>query len=186
MPRTPMKTSIPLLSLVLLTATPAAWSQDTPLRWWFDSTRFVVQPSDEIHVTATLTNTSSEPITILGVGRSFTGDLQKLYDFKVVLDLPPMTVVPAHSTLDFGFGDLIPIGGHVPVGTFDADPALLQFAIFAAPQPPENTFQIEVVPEPSVLLLSGVGSALLVGVRLLKRKSANQRAAGDGGTALRL
>ena len=176
-----MKKTIPSLFFALLAATPSVWSQNTPLRWWFDSTTFVVQPSDEIHVTATLTNTSSQPFTFMGAGSSFTGDLQTLYDFKIPSDgfLAPAepgqsgeTTVPAHSSLDFSFGDLIPIGGYAPVGTYAADPALLQFD-FAAPQAPENTFRIEVVPEPSILLLGGVGLAWLVGI-LLKRKPADE------------
>ena len=191
--RKPMKKAISSMFFALLAATPSAWSQDTPLQWWFDNPTFVVQPSDEIHVTATLTNTSAQPFTFMGAGSSFTGDLQKLYDFKPPSDgfLAPRgepgptteTVVAGHSSFHFSFGDLIPTGGSAPVGTYVADPALLQFD-FAAPQAPGNTFRIVVVPEPSTLLLGGVGFAWLTGI-LLRWKPANKRAGGDGRIALR-
>lgn len=148
--------TIRILTLVFaLALQTAAWSQ-TSLEWYFDNTHFLVSPSDQVVLSATVTNTSLQPVALTFWGATFAGDLQSRYSLTWVLNLP-VQIVSAHGTVPFILGTLAPIGSFVPPGTYHADPAWIYFEP-NIPQYSANSFQIEVVPEPSVwaLLTGGV------------------------------
>ena len=98
----------------------------------------------------------------------FAGDLQKVYDFSFRLNLFGR-IVPGNGTLQFDFGTLTPIGGYVSPGTYQADPARISFDEFDNPRESVNTFEITVIPEPSVNCLGGVGLTVLFMLRVMKR-----------------
>jgi len=151
-----MSTKIILVVLVLLTVTPVARSQGT-LAWYFDTTEFVVQPTDQILLTCTVSNLSGQAYTIFGWGSSFGGPLQYHYAFSPLIDLDSK-IVPGYGSLQFDYGTLTPIGGYVTPGTYYADPARINFSpIPSTGQLSENTFQITVVPEPTSLALTTIG-----------------------------
>ena len=87
----------------ILSGASLARSQGT-LSWQFDSTAFVVQPTDQILLTATVTNSSDAPYLIQngGGGASFTGNLQFYYQVSWLLNISGKTV-PADGTLQFDF-----------------------------------------------------------------------------------
>ena len=148
----------------------AARSQGT-LSWRFDSTAFVVQPTDQILLTATVSNSSDTPYLIQGGGASFTGDLQFHYEVSWLLNVFGKTV-PANGTLQFDFCTLLPIGGYVQPGIYVADPvsnpATINFAGNNNEIPSQNYFQITVVPEPSIMRLGGVGLVFFLVLSLRK------------------
>ena len=152
-----MRTTVLAVALALCLEAPWAWAQGT-IAWYFDNTNFVVLPSDQILVTATVTNLSATPFKFDGIAGNFSGDLQKHYDFTPQQDLFGKTV-PGYGALEFAFGTLTPVGGAVPLGTYYADPAAFNFGLGL--QYSENTFDITVVPEPTLLGLGGVGVAWL-------------------------
>jgi hypothetical protein len=170
-----MNWRILLLFFVLLIQPFSAWAQGT-LAWSYDNTDYLVHPSDQIVVTATVTNSSLDPYTISGYSANFSGDLQKLYDFTFLLNLTGRTV-PGQGVLHFDFGMLTPIGGYVAPGVYDADPAWIGFGVGPSPLSPDNNFRITVeVPEPSVWNVGGVG-LLLFGALQLWRHSCQQQPA---------
>lgn len=149
----------------VITAEDPLWS------WSFDETEFVIGPSESIVIEATIYNDASSTMdmSILGVGASFTGDLQKTFDFTfgptgddvdfgidfVGLTIPPGGAVP------FVFGILTPIDGLAPVGEYFADPASLSLnvnGVFSDPRFSTNTFTVKVVPEPSLILQMALGA----------------------------
>jgi hypothetical protein len=153
-----MKAKILSIMFALLVHTPFTWAIST-LSWSFDQTSFIVLPSDQIVVTATVRNSSDQPYTIPGSPASFSGDLQKLYDFLWLGDLFNQTV-PANGELQFTFGTLTPIGGCVPPGTYFADPAYYRFG--DGFQLSENTFQITVLPAECPVPDTGAAALLLL------------------------
>jgi hypothetical protein len=80
------------------------------LSWQFDTTAFSVQPTDQILLTGTLSNSSDSPFVIQGGGARFTGDLQWHYQVSWLFDISGATV-PADGTLQFDYCILTPIGG---------------------------------------------------------------------------
>jgi hypothetical protein len=169
--------SIKILSLIfaIFSGVSAAWSQGT-LSWQFDSTDFVVQPTDQILLTGTVSNSSDTPFLIQGGGASFTGDLQFHYQVSWLLNIFGETV-PADGTLQFDFCTLTPIGGYVQPGIYQADPisnpAGINFAgidDISYLLPSQNYFQITVVPEPSTFCLAGVGLILIFMLSFGKRR----------------
>lgn len=154
---------------ILLSGTLAARSQST-LFWSFDTPHFTVQQSEQIFVTATVTNLSEVPFAIQGGGGLFAGDLQKTYSFVWTADLFGKTV-PGYGTLQFAFGSLTPIDGSAPLGTYYADPALIDFAGIDDPRYlryAQNTFDITVVPEPTIVSLLGLIVVVGFGTRWLR------------------
>ena len=169
--------SIKLLSVIFafLSGASVARSQGT-LSWQFDSTDFVVQPTDQILLTGTVSNSSTAPFLIQGGGASFTGDLQFHYEVSWLLNISGQTV-PADGTLQFAFCTLIPIGGYVQPGVYQADPISNPAAInFAGIDdisyliPSQNYFQITVVPEPSTVNFGVAGFAFIFMLRFGKRR----------------
>ncbi len=160
----------------ILSGASLARSQGT-LSWQFDSTAFVVQPTDQILLTATVTNSSDAPYLIQngGGGASFTGNLQFYYQVSWLLNISGKTV-PADGTLQFDFCTLIPIGGYVQPGVYQADPisnpAAINFGVTLDRSlvPSQNYFQITVVPEPSIVCLGGVGLAFMFMLSLGKHR----------------
>ena len=145
--------------------------------WSFDETEIVVGPSDSIILRATLFNTSlsTESITQVG-GASFTGDLQKVWDFRFgptgsssdyPLQFAGLHVAPGES-FSFILGILTPIGGSAPLGVhpFCCEAHLDFGSDTLSSEAPLNTFQIRVVPEPPLLGLFGLGILLLLGYRM--------------------
>src|SRR5262245_32405556 len=95
--------------------------------WDFDQTLYTVSPTESIVVTVSLHNdpSSTGQLTAAGTGGSFTGDMQKSYNFSwgwngsefAGLDLPP------GGSFHFTWGTLTPIKGFVLPGTYGPDPA---------------------------------------------------------------
>jgi hypothetical protein len=170
-----MSTKILPVTFAILSGVSAAWSQGA-LSWQFDSTDFVVQPTDQILLTGTVSNSSDTPFLIQGGGASFTGDLQFYYQVSWLLDIFGETV-PAEGTLQFDFLTLTPIGGYVEPGIYQADPISNPAAInFAGIDdiryllPAQNYFQITVVPEPSTFCLAGGGLTFVFMLSFGKRR----------------
>ena len=167
-----MNIKIMSVILAILSGASLARSQGT-LSWQFDSTAFVVEPTDQILLTGTVVNSSDTPYLIQPGGEvaSFTGDLQYYYQVSWLLDFLGKTV-PADGSLQFDFCTLIPIGGYVQPGIYQADPisnpADINFG--GGLLPSQNFFQITVVPEPSTVCLGGVGLACIFMLRLGKRR----------------
>jgi PEP-CTERM motif len=161
----------------LLVSVPSVASADTIWSWSFDQTEFVAGPSDSIVLHATLFNSSlsTEPLTETD-GASFTGDLQKIYDFtfgptgdssEYGLQFSGLNVGPGES-FPFVVGILTPIGGSAPIGTHPfCCEAHLGFGSVSSSAflPPLNTFEIHVVPEPPMIALFGVSLLALVWLR---------------------
>jgi hypothetical protein len=153
--------------------------------WSFDQTSYTIGSSDSVPIHATLRNdvSSTDDLRITGVGASFTGDLQKTFDFTFGptgdssdfgLEFVGVTLSPG-AELPFVFGILTPIGGAAPLGTYLADPAFLNLvldSVATGPRYSENTFSVTVVPEPSLMAQMIVG--LIAGVAL-RRRSRSRR-----------
>jgi hypothetical protein len=149
------------------------------LTWNFDQTVYTVAPTDAILVTATLYNDplSDGNLVFQGVGASFTGDMQKLYDFtfgppdgNFAVQFFNLDLAPGES-FPFVWGSLVPIGGFVPPGTYGPDPAFLTLhttVIF-----PSNAFQVIVVPEPCSFILAFLACVGLLGAKFIRRASTN-------------
>jgi hypothetical protein len=169
----PMPRYIAIVALVGLfqLSAPATASADRIWWWSFNETHFVVGPTDSIAVEATVFNSplSTESIMKIG-GGSFTGDLQATYDFEWGTNDPflGLSIAPG-GHFSFLLGTLRPIGGSVPIGTYPfCCEAHLDFgsASSSTSQSPINTFEIQVVPEPSTWVLCGAGVLPLVWWRL--------------------
>jgi len=171
-----MTRHISIIALVfpfVLMSVPCTASADAIWSWSFDETQFIVGPTDSIVLHATLFNSplSTEPLTERD-GASFTGDLQKIYDFEWGSDAQyfGLNVEPGDS-FSFVLGTLTPIGGSVPTGTYPfCCEAHLGFGSVSSSAflPPLNTFEIQVVPvpEPPIWELCGVGLLPFVWRRL--------------------
>jgi hypothetical protein len=164
-----------ILSVIIATFSTMclARSQGT-LSWQFDTTAFFVQPTDQILLTGTLSNSSDSPFVIQGGGARFTGDLQWHYQVSWLFDISGATV-PADGTIQFDYCILTPIGGFVQPGVYSTDPISNPASIFPWIDdieyflPSQNYFQITVVPEPSIICLGGVGLFLLSALSVMKR-----------------
>jgi|ERR1039457_602563 hypothetical protein len=158
-----------LLICTILAEATEAWSQGT-LTWRFDSTEFIVRPTDQILITGTVTNSSDAPDLISADGSAFwTGELWPHYDFTWLVAIAG-DIVPAHGALQFDFGTLIPIGGNVQPGIYQSGSGAIGFdAIDFQYQYSDNTFVVTVVPEPSTMALLAAGGGM-IGF-LLKRRS---------------
>jgi hypothetical protein len=159
-----------VLSFIQLTA-PSTASADTIWWWSFNETNFVVGPTDSIVVRATVFNSplSTEPIMKIG-GGSFTGDLQAVYHFEWGSNDPflGLSLNPGDE-FSFILGTLTPIGRSVPIGTYPfCCEAHLEFgsASSSTSQPPINTFEIQVVPEPPTWAMWAVGVVPFIWRRL--------------------
>lgn len=117
-------------------------------------------------VRATIRNeaTTGSPWVPGGAGANFGGDLQKTYDFRFGppgqsfgSDWVDQPLEPG-GRRTFIFGVLTPLGGRAPEGSYASDPALMGIQSLDLP-PVGGGFQIQVVPEPSVLGLLGLGAA---------------------------
>ena len=169
-----MRRAVSIIALLLpfvLLCVPSTASADTIWSWSFDETTFIVGPTDSIVLHATLFNSplSTEPLTERG-GASFTGDLQKIYDFTWGPDAQysGLNVEPGDS-FSFVLGTLTPIGGSVPIGTYPfCCEAHLGFGSVSSSAflPPLNTFEIAVVPEPPIWALWSLGVLPFVWRRL--------------------
>ena len=163
-----------LVTFLSLLASPTVASAAPIWSWEFDVTHYTVDADDSIVLTATLFNSpsSTEQLTTFG-GASFTGDLQKVYDFTFGptgdssdfgTEFIGMNLAPGES-LPFVLGILTPIGGQAPPGihpfcceaslVFGSDTGLTS-------QSPTNTFVVEVtaVPEPPHILLLALAAAV--------------------------
>jgi hypothetical protein len=170
-----MNIKILLVVIAIFSGASLARSQGT-LSWQFDSTDYVVQPTDQILLTGTISNSSDTPFFIQGAGASFTGDLQFHYQVSWQLALFGQTV-PADGTLQFDFCTLLPIGGSVDPGVYVADPisnpawlTLVGTDTTESEIPSQNFFQITVVPEPSTTSLGVVALIFISILRFWKRR----------------
>jgi hypothetical protein len=170
-----MSIKILLVVITIFSGASLARSQGT-LSWQFDSTDYVVQPTDQILLTGTISNSSDTPFFIQGAGASFTGDLQFHYQVSWQLALFGQTV-PADGTLQFDFCTLLPIGGSVDPGVYVADPisnpawlTLVGTDTTESEIPSQNFFQITVVPEPSTTSLGVVALIFIFILRFWKRR----------------
>jgi hypothetical protein len=171
------RTSIPLCFLIGVLGAPSVVSADAIWFWSFDQTEYEVSASDSIVLHATLFNSplSTESVTRAWVPASFTGDLQKIYDFtfgptgdssEFFLQFEGLNVGPGES-FPFVVGILTPIGGSAPAGihpfcceahlTFGSDTTLES-------QAPLNAFRI-LVPEPPLVGLLGAGLLAILSAR---------------------
>jgi hypothetical protein len=155
--------------------------EDPQWSWSFDSINYVTDPFTPIVVRATFRNDVSSTMDMLlgGAGASFSGDLQKTFDFAFGptgnsgdfgLDFIGRTIEPG-GELSFVFGILTPIGGRAPLGTYPADPAFLNLAVngvSSGPRFPTNTFSVTVVPEPSTLAQVTLALLLFCGARVYR------------------
>jgi hypothetical protein len=170
------------LALGLLCAPRQAYAQTGTLNWhWsYDNTRYVVGPTDEIVINATLFNETSSTITItpnfIG-GTVFTGPLQSKYDFQVPpewgIQFSHISLHPGES-FPFVWGRLFPIGGYVSPGSYVSDFALfgVGFGSVGGSKQPQNSFTVQVVPEPCALVL-----LLAAGVYAARQLETKSRAA---------
>jgi hypothetical protein len=179
-----IRPSIPSCFLLCLLAAPSVAFADAIWFWSFDQTEYVVSSSDSVVLHATLFNSplSTESLTRASVPASFTGDLQKVYDFtfgptgnssEFFFQFEGLNVEPGAS-FPFVVGILTPIGGSAPVGihpfcceahlTFGSDTTLES-------QAPVNTFQIR-VPEPPLVGLLGAGMLAFLSVHRRVRRFA--------------
>jgi hypothetical protein len=168
-----MSTHIWSVIIAIFSTISLARSQGT-LSWQFDTTAFFVQPTDQILLTGTLSNSSDSPFVIQGGGARFTGDLQWHYQVSWLFDISGATV-PADGTLQFDYCILTPIGGFVQPGVYSTDPISNPASIFPWIDdieyflPSQKYFQITVVPEPSIIRLGGVGLLFLSALSAMKR-----------------
>lgn len=136
--------------------------------WRYNQTHFVVGPSDSILITGTFyLRPDSAPVTIEGVGGSWGGDLQKIYTYQpnwqTLYHELQRTFLPGQSA-SFVLGPLVPNRLPIAEGTYHADPSDIGFTIGARQYnaAPDNTFSIQVVPEPSTKVVLILGAALLL------------------------
>ena len=160
------------LWLILAIFSAAPFAAQGTLYWQWDNAAYYVQPTDQILLTGTISNASDTPFLIVGAGASFTGGSQAYYNFSYDFNFYGKTV-PANGTLEFDFGILTPIGGHVPDGVYYSDSAFLNLSEDAitetGPIFPQNSFEIFVsVPEPSTIRLLGVVLGSVLAQRLRK------------------
>jgi hypothetical protein len=171
-----------IISTILIQVT-SARSQGT-LTWQFDSTNFVVQPTDNILITGTVINSSDTPYVIPnGTAAFWTGDLYAHYNFSWLINDIVGETVPAQGTLQFDFGTLAPIGDYVQPGVYQpggvyypggADqPSPGAIDLGAGLQYSDNAFVVTVVPEPSTMALLAAGGGM-AGL-LLRRRSLIRR-----------
>jgi hypothetical protein len=162
-----MNMSARVFWLILTVLGVAPFAAKSQLYWQFDTTEFVVQPTDSILITATITNSSNTPYLIQNYGAAFGGSLQSQYQISFLLNLAFKTV-PAYGTLDFNFCELTPIGGQAAAGVYYSAPPpdepILNVGLGSMPS--QNSVQITVVPEPATVFLAGVGLAFLSIFRL--------------------
>ncbi|MGA2557258.1 MAG: PEP-CTERM sorting domain-containing protein [Verrucomicrobiota bacterium] len=154
-----MKMKIGLCISITFASLSAAWAQGT-VAWCWNNTDVVVNPTDQILLTGTITNDSAQPYVIPASAgaAAFWGDLQPLYSVFWEIDFYDKTV-PANGTLFFNFGTLTPIAGAVEPGIYPGNNAWVDLTGLGG-QSPLNTFEIAVVPEPNVIALFGLGTVL--------------------------
>jgi hypothetical protein len=153
------------------------------VHWQYKQTVFEVTPTSSVYIQGVLFNDSADHLLTSGAGGSFSGDLQKRYDFHVSfgsefvgLDLPP------GKSLTFSWGLLTPIDGFVPPGTYHSDPAFINLngnLIY-----PDNQFEIRVsavnpppvsaVPEANASTLIFLTMATVLLFRLLSHSPADR------------
>lgn len=172
-----MSTKALLIVWTIFAGAALARSQ-SPLAWQFDNTDFVVQPTDSILLTGTITNASDAPYVIpfgpdpQGVSAFWTGNLNPNYTFSQQLEILGDTV-PAHGILQFDFGALTPTEGYAQPGEYQPGgvdiPSAGAIDFGGGLQYSDNTFEVTVVPEPGIMafLAAGGGMAGL----LLKRRN---------------
>jgi hypothetical protein len=144
---------------VILVLLVCARSQASDSVYWnFDRTSYTVTPTDTIEITATLVNDMSGHFLTNVGGASFTGDMQLSYDFtfgpageNFGTQFIGLSLAPGES-FQFVWGNLTPINGFVPPGTYGPDPAFLE--VGGRQLSPGNFFEVVVVPEPSVVALA--------------------------------
>ena len=73
-----MSTRVVSVIFALLVVTPVARSQGA-FEWYFDTTEFIVQSTDQILLTCTLTNHSDQYFIPVGGTARFSGPLQNFY-----------------------------------------------------------------------------------------------------------
>ena len=161
----------------LLLFCPSICRAQLGLHWEFDPFVYEVHTDQQIFVTATFYNDSSEHLLTSGVGGYFAGDLQRHYDFQPLFGTPFVGLdLPPGESFDFVFGRLTPINGYVAPGVYFSDPAFI--AVNGMPVYPDNGFEVRVaggpppfstVPEPGTLPFVAALAGTAIGVAWWKR-----------------
>lgn len=174
-----MKTRIGSWIVITFASVASAWSQ-SPVGWYWNDASFAVSPTDQILLTGTIANYSAQTYVIpssAGAG-AFFGDLQPLYSISFQFDFYDKTV-PASGSLFFTFGTLTPIVDSVPPGVYPGNSAYIDLTGLGL-QPPLNTFEITVTPEPSPVSMGAVGLAVLLVTVIFQRSRRRQFLRGGG------
>jgi hypothetical protein len=155
---------------------PRAYGQGTlNWHWNFDQSNYIVGPSDSIHLTATIFIRPDSPASFTGrVSITFQGSLFSLYDLDCGFCRDPrlrnVNLAPGES-FPFTFGTLTPKSPIAP-GTYRnmPDQPLLSFLSLTTHRSLDTPLVIQVVPEPSTLILGLLGMLSFCGWSFFKRK----------------
>ena len=173
-----------LVTLVLLFALSGNANALT-LSWEFINTPYKAGPTDMIYmmakVTAPPSSGNAATFNITGFQAISINDGTLIYPsgpYSIQLNSGPFTPFSAYGgSAYFTFGTLTPMPGPVPVGTYISGPAVAQFTYSGGSLGNTtvlgmNVFAVNVVPEPSTMLLLGSGLAGLGFFRWRRKRGA--------------
>lgn len=176
-----------IIAVGLLFAMIGSANATTIITWKFDNTPQTVGPTDTIEMIATVTievidfNTVSmtdfdiitiDPGTLIGQVDGVEVDPNNPYNIILNGGLFDGMIAYGGETTTFTFGVLEPIDGVAQFGTFTSGPdTTIAFnfdEVYTTQVTGQNTFTVNVVPEPSTMLLLASGLAGLVFFRRRK------------------